>query len=119
LTSTRPLNNVCAVLTTPPHRRDTLPNPHKTTIDRFKETGLRVVSALVELIAHLAILSALLLGIKLLEMLVHRLWGNQDYLFFNTLKLRYIFDGADLAILIGFLVWGVYSVVTAYIRNPE
>ena len=94
-------------------------DPPKATTSRTKEATLRVVHALVELVAHLVVLAGLLIGIKLLEMLVHKLWGNQDYLFFNRLKLKYIFDGADLAILIGFLVWGVYSVVAADIRDPE
>ena len=45
---------------------------------------------------------------------------NEDYLFFGRVKLRYIFDGADLAILVGFIIWGVYSVIRAYIgkRKP-
>ena len=87
--------------------------------NKTREAGLRVINALVELVAHLLVLAGLLIGIKLLEILVHWLWGNQDYLFFNRLKLKYIFDGADLAILIGFLVWGVYSVIAAYINDPE
>lgn len=91
----------------------------KPTSKRAKEAFLRVIHAIIELVAHLSVLAALLAGIWLIEKLVHWLWGDQDYLFFARLKLRYIFDGADLAILIGFLVWGVYSVVAAYIREPE
>src|SRR5215510_4951910 len=103
----------------PHHRKLRLSDPPKANTSRTKEAALRVGHALVELIAHLVVLAGLLIGIKLLEILVHKLWGNQDYLFFNRLKLKYIFDGADLAILIGFLAWGVYSVVAAYIRDPE
>ena len=94
-------------------------NPPKPTGDRAKEAGLRVVNALLELIAHLAVLAGLLVGIKLLEKLVHILWEDQDYLFFDRLKMRYIFDGADFAILVGFLAWGVYSVISAYVSDPE
>ena len=94
-------------------------DPPKPTNTRAKEAGLRVLNALIELIAHLAVLAALLIGIKLLEELVHWLWGNQDFLFFSRLKLRYIFDGADLTILVGFLAWGVYSVISAYVSEPE
>lgn len=93
-------------------------NPHRPTGARAKEAGLRVIHALLELIAHLLVLAGLLAGIKLLETFVHKLW-HQDYLFFNRLKLKYIFDCADLAILVGFLVWGVYSVVSAYVRKPD
>jgi len=95
-----------------------LANPHKLTGARAREAGLRVIHALLELIAHLLVLAGLLVGMKLLEKFAHKLW-DQDYLFFNRLKLRYIFDSADLAILVGFLVWGVYSVVTAYVRKPD
>jgi hypothetical protein len=95
-----------------------VPDQPTSTKERLFEAFLRVVNALVELIAHLAVLAALLVGIRLLEDLIHKLWGT-DYLFFGKLKLRYIFDGADLAILVGFIAWGVYSVVAAYVRKPK
>ena len=79
----------------------------------------RVIRALAELVAHLLVVAALLGGIRLLEEVTRRLWGTPDYLFFGRLKLRLIFDAADLAILVGFLVYGVYSVVAAYIRKPD
>ena len=88
------------------------------TPQRAKEAGLRVVNALIELVAHLAVLAALLIAIWALEKLVHKLWGTTEYVFFGKVKLKYIFDGADLALLVGFLVWGVYSVVAAYVRKP-
>ncbi len=78
----------------------------------------RVFRALVELLAHLIVVASLLGAIKLLEWLVHSLWGT-DYVFFERIKLKYIFDGADLAILVGFLLWGVYLVIAAYVRKPE
>ncbi len=93
--------------------------PPLSTKERSREAILRVIHAIIELIAHLAILAALLVGIWLLEKLVHRLWGTTEYLFFDQLKLRYIFDGADLAILVGFITWGVYSVIAAYIKKPK
>jgi hypothetical protein len=89
-----------------------------STKKRLVEALLRVINALIELVAHLAVLAALLAGIWLLENLIHRLWGT-DYLFFGKLKLRYIFDGADLAILVGFIGWGIYSVIAAYIKKPK
>jgi hypothetical protein len=70
-------------------------------------------------VAHLAVLAGLLIGIWALERLVHKLWGSTDYVFFGKIKLRYIFDGADLAILVGFIIWGVYSVIEAYVRKPK
>ncbi len=93
-------------------------NPHKPTGARAREAGLRVIHALIELIAHLLVLAGLLVGIKLLEKFVHKLW-DQDYLFFNRLKLRYIFDCADLVLVVCFLAWGVYLLVSAYVRKSE
>lgn len=90
-----------------------------TTKERSKEAFLRVLNAIIELVAHLLVLASLLAGIRVLEQLVHWLWGTSDYFFFGRLKLKYIFDGADLAILVGFLIWGVYSVIAAYVRKPR
>ena len=95
-----------------------MPNPHKPTGDLAKKAGLRAAHALLELVAHLVVLAGLLVCIKLLEKLMHKLW-DKDYLFFNKLKLRYVFDGADLVILVVFLAWGVYLAITAYIREPD
>ena len=77
----------------------------------------RLLKALIELSTHLLVLVAILIGIKLIELLVHRLWGT-DYLFFERIKLRYLFDLADFATLVFFLSWGVYSVGAAYVRKP-
>lgn len=93
-------------------------NPHKPTGAKVRETGLRVIHTLIELTAHLLVLAGLLASIKVLETFVHKLW-DQDYLFFNRIKLKYIFDGADLVILVCFLGWGVYYLVSAYVKKPE
>jgi hypothetical protein len=73
---------------------------------------------MIESVAHLLVLAGLLTGIKILEKFVHKLW-DYDYLFFNRIKLKYIFDGADLVLLVGFLAWGVYLLASAYMRKPE
>ncbi len=88
--------------------------PHKSP---WYEPYHRLLLALIELSAHLIILLAVLVTIKLIEVVGHQLWKS-DHLFFDWLKLRYIFDGADLLILMGFLVWGTYSILAAFIRKP-
>jgi hypothetical protein len=76
-----------------------LTNPHNPVSQRVREASLRVVHSIIELVAHLVVLAALLIGIWLLEKLVHWLWAaGHDYLFFASLKLRYVFNLADLAI---------------------
>ena len=77
----------------------------------------RTKSALLELLAHAIVVAGLLIAIRLLEELVHYLWGQTDYRFFGKIPLKYVFDAGDFAILLGFLTYGVYSVVTAYVRE--
>ncbi len=90
-------------------------SPHPTWYNSF----FRVFRALTELLAHLLLVTGLLAGIRLMEAVVHWLWGTTDYLFFRTLRLRFIFDAADLTILVGFLLYGIYSVLTTYVRGPR
>ena len=78
----------------------------------------RLLKALIELGSHLLMVGSVLAGIKILELFVHRLWGT-DYLFFGTIKLKHFFDITDLATLVVFLIWGVYSVVGAYVRKTR
>lgn len=89
----------------------------KTESGKWFAPFLRSSKALLELLAHLLVVVGLLVGIRLLEEIVHRLWGQTEHLFFGKLRLRYMFDAADLAILAGFLVYGVYSVIKAYARK--
>ena len=81
------------------------------------EPYYRLLKVLIELSAHLLALIAILLGIKLIELLVKALWGK-DYLFFERVNLKYLFDTFDLAIVVLFLIWGVYLVGAAYVRKP-
>lgn len=90
----------------------------QSTTDRIRETGLRVLNAVIELVAHLTILTVLLVGIWVLEQLVHWLWKSKDFAFFGWLRLKYLFDGADFLLLVGFLLWGVYSAIAAYVKKP-
>jgi hypothetical protein len=108
---------VCAVLTF--LTQETVLADSITTKERSKDASLRVLHALIELIAHFVVVAALLGSIWLLEKFIHYLWGATDVVFFGRLRLRHIIDGADLAILVGFVIWGVYSVVAAYIRKPK
>lgn len=96
-----------------PEQDITITTQEKEWYAPFRRTG----HALLELLAHLLVVAGLLGAIRLLEELVHRLWGQTQYLFFGKLPLKYLFDAADLGILAGFLIYGVYSVVKAYARK--
>jgi hypothetical protein len=94
-------------------RRDSVKDEDRKWYGPFRRTA----KALLELAAHLLVVVGLLAGIRLLEEIVRRLWGQTDHLFFGKIPLKYLFDAADLGILAGFLLYGVYSVVSAYVRK--
>jgi len=72
---------------------------------------------LVELAAHLIVVGAMLGAIRLLEYLMERLWGHELVLF-DRLKIQYVFDAADLVILVVFTVLGSFNLIRAYVREP-
>lgn len=80
---------------------------------------IRARSALIEWTAHTLVVAGLLVGFRLIEILLHFLWSHSDRLLFGKLPLHWIFDAADLAILGGFLTYGVVSVLRAYCRNSK
>jgi hypothetical protein len=88
-----------------------------TEVGKWYAPFRRTRNALIELLAHALVVAGLLIAIRLLEELVHYLWSQTNYQFFGRIPLKYIFDAADFAILIGFLTYGVYSVVKAYVRE--
>jgi len=50
---------------------------------------------------------------------MHFLWGPTERLFLGKLRMRYVFDMADLALLGVLLVYGIYAVIREYTREPE
>jgi hypothetical protein len=59
----------------------------------------------------------LLLGVRIIEGLIHMLWNADPILLAGTpfeLRLQYLFDVADIAIITGLLVVGGYHVIKAY-----
>jgi ribosomal protein L37AE/L43A len=77
----------------------------------------RAGRGLSEWAAHLLVVAGLLVGFRLVELLISRLWPVADRHLFGVLRLSYIFDVADLAVLAGLLTYGVWCVIAAY-RNP-
>ena len=59
--------------------------------------------ALLELAAHTAGLIILLVFFRLIEKTIQFLWGTENITFFEFIRLKYIFQAADLFMLIGFL----------------
>jgi hypothetical protein len=59
--------------------------------------------ALLELAAHTAGLIILLAFFRLIEKTIQVLWGTENITFFEFIRLKYIFQAADLFMLVGFL----------------
>ena len=93
----------------PPRQEHSNENP-------YVEPFHRLARVLIELFVHLTVVLAVLGSIKIVEEWMVHLFGSKDYKFWDIeiLKLRYIFDGADLFIIAGFLVIGVYYILKAY-----
>jgi|SRR5205809_56462 len=79
----------------------------------WREPLERARHALVEWLSHLVVVAGLLLGFHAIEALLHFL-GQDNRLLFARLPLTYLFDAGDAALVIGFLIYGVYSVLNAY-----
>lgn len=59
---------------------------------------------IIELVKHTLGLLALLATFRLIEVFVGWLYGNPGLIFYNRFDAKYIFQTADLAMLLGFLV---------------
>lgn len=84
-----------------------------TAASEWREPLERARHALVEWLSHLIVVAGLLLGFHAIEALLHFL-GQDNRLLFARLPLTYLFDAGDAALVIGFLVYGIYSVLNAY-----
>lgn len=79
----------------------------------WRESLGRARHALIEWLSHLIVVAGLLLGFHAIEALLHFL-GQDNRLLFGRLPLTYLFDAGDAALVVGFLIYGVYSVLNAY-----
>ena len=89
------------------------PGAAAETASGWRETLGRARHALIEWVSHLIVVAGLLLGFHAVEALLHYL-GQDNRLLFGRLPLTYLFDAGDAALVIGFLVYGVYAVINAY-----
>ena len=87
-------------------RRAETPSPWREPFQRARQ-------ALIEWLSHLLVVCGLLLGFHAVEAMLHFV-GQDDRLLFGRLPLTYLFDAGDAGLIIGFLVYGIYSVLTAY-----
>jgi hypothetical protein len=96
----------------PSDRRSPRPPPAEPR-SGLREPLAHARHALIEWLSHLIVVAGLLLGFHAIELLLHYL-GQDNRLLFGRFPLAYLFDAGDAALVIGFLVYGVYSVLNAY-----
>lgn len=89
-------------------------SPHKRPL---YEPFSRAFEALIEWAAHLIVIAGFLVGFKLTELVVEKLWGPAEYIFLGRIPLKYVFHVADLFLLAGLLFYGVYKVMRTYIKG--
>ena len=94
---------------------DISPDPSKNPKENVYVQPLkRLARTLIEVLVHIVIVLAVLGGLKVVENWMAYLWGSNEYMFFDWLKMRYIFDGADVSIIVGFCGIGIYHMLKAY-----
>lgn len=71
-------------------------------------------NGLFELAMHAAGAGCILAFIRFIEKTMQFFWGTEEIVFFEHLKVKYIFQGADLFLLLGFLVLGTYRFLKAF-----
>jgi hypothetical protein len=94
------------------------PRPHPASpaaqrTSEWREPIIRARHALIEWLSHLVVVAGLLVGFHAIEALLHYL-GQDNRLLFGRFPLTYLFDAGDAALVIGFLIYGIYSVLNAY-----
>jgi hypothetical protein len=81
--------------------------------EKWHDPISRLIRGGLELASHLGMLALILVGIKLIELLMKRLWGGERLLF-GKWPLAYVVDGSDLALIGAFLTIGIFVVLRAY-----
>ena len=82
--------------------------------------GDRCIRAFLEWLAHSLLLFGIFSVIQSLHWcLTHLLGIPESKAFFDVVPMAYLFDGADLALLIGVAVVGVTAVVRSYLGKHE
>jgi len=79
----------------------------------FKRLG----KGFVELSCHTVMIVLILAAIRAVEWALEILWGTKEKVLFDTIPVRYLFDGADLLLLVAFLCVGGYAVYGAYFED--
>ncbi len=81
--------------------------------DRIKAILRRLLLASLEFIAHVLLVSIILGGIYIIQMQLYYYYGSETFELLGLLRLDYLFQGADLSILVAILSRGTYCTYLA------
>ena len=87
------------------------------TREQFREPFRKLLAGAVELFCHTAMLALILSAVRAIEWTLERLWGTKEKVLFDVVPVRFLFDGADLGLILAFLFFGGYAVYRAYFRD--
>jgi hypothetical protein len=95
--------------------------PQHTAAERVVQEGSlpwwepipKAAQAALFLVCHTALAAVVVTCIWAFAGLFHLLWGANDPLFFDRFPLRYLFDAADLSVVLVFTWFGVISAIRA------
>jgi hypothetical protein len=74
----------------------------------------RASRAAIALVCHTALAALVVVAIKLLEWLLHFLWGATDPLLFDRFPIRYLFDAMDGGVILVFVCYGIIEAFRAF-----
>jgi hypothetical protein len=80
----------------------------------FRQTGGRAARAILEWLLHCLIVSALLGGMRSLQLWTKFLWQGEEVSFIGLISLDELFHTADFILLAAVLLLGIGCVVRAY-----
>jgi hypothetical protein len=92
--------------------------PTETFRGFFRQTWGRAARAILEWIAHCLIVSALLGGMRSVQLWTKFLWQGEEVSFMGLVSLDELFHTADFILLAAVLLLGIGCVVRAYKGEP-
>ena len=69
----------------------------------------KTVRAAVVFVVHVALGMVIVTGIWASELYFGFLWGAHPPLFFGRVPLKWLFDAADIAVMLIFIFWGAFE----------
>ncbi|HEY1931136.1 MAG TPA: hypothetical protein VGG99_03925 [Acetobacteraceae bacterium] len=89
----------------------------KWLAEAFADPGIRTVRAVLVFFFHVVTMAAVLLGMKVIQLLVEWLWSGQHIMVFGEWDLDWLFQLIDVALIVVVGFFGVGEAIAVY-RRP-